>query len=267
MYQPFLVGKTALVTGGLGSIGEAICVELAKAGCSVAVNGRRETPSADVLERITKAAAVHHGQVMYACGDMKDRASMAAMVQSVHHAWGHIDILVNCAGVQHVAPAEELAVEDWCDIIDVNFNSIFHMTQLVLPLMRQRGWGRIVNISSILGLVGNANKAAYSASKHGVIGYTKSVALETATTEITCNAVCPGFVDTPLLRKEIVAMAHETYGGDVDKATRQIMTEMQPSLQFVACTAVGEAVVFLCSPAAKEMRGTCLSIDGAGSAR
>ncbi|KPA76607.1 putative mitochondrial NAD(P)-dependent oxidoreductase [Leptomonas pyrrhocoris] len=265
MYQPFLRGKTALVTGGLGSIGEAICIELAKVGCSVAVNGRQDTPTTAIMERI-KAAAPHHGKVIYAPADMKDRASMASMVKAVEAEFDRIDILVNCAGVQHVGLVDELPVEDWDDIIDVNLNSVFHMVQLVLPLMKQHKWGRIVNISSILGLVGNASKTAYSASKHAVIGLTKSVALETALMDITCNAVCPGFVDTPLLRKEIVKMADESYGGDVEKVTLQLMTEKQPSLQFVSPDAVGQAVVFLCSPAAKEMRGSALSIDGAGSA-
>jgi 3-hydroxybutyrate dehydrogenase len=267
MYQPFLVGKTALVTGGLGSIGEAICIELANVGCSVAVNGRHAEPSKDIMARINVAAAPHQAKVMYARADMRDRAAMAEMVKVVQAELGHIDILVNCAGVQHVGNVDELAVADWDDIIDVNLNSVFHMVQLVLPLMKQQHWGRIVNIASILGLVGNAGKAAYVASKHAVIGHTKSVALETALMDITCNAVCPGFVDTPLLRKEIVKMAEESYSGDVEKATLQLMTEMQPSLQFVSPTAVAQAVVFLCSPAAKEMRGASLSIDGGGSAR
>lgn len=267
MYQPFLTGKTALVTGALGSIGEAICVELASAGCSVAVNGRPAEPPAAVMDGVAAAAAPHGARVIYARADLKDRASMSSMVEAVTREFGHIDILVNCAGVQHVGLVDELAVEDWDDIIDVNLNAVFHMVRLVLPQMKEQKWGRIVNIASILGLVGNAGKAAYSASKHAVVGHTKSVALETALMDITCNAVCPGFVDTPLLRKEIVLMANESYGGDVEKATMQLMTEMQPSLQFVSATAVAQSVVFLCSPAAKEMRGVALSIDGGGSAR
>lgn len=267
MYQPFLIGKTALVTGALGSIGKAICVELATAGCSVAVNGRHTDPPSAVMDAVTAAGAPHHARVIYASANLKERASMAEMVTHVMAEFGRIDILVNCAGVQHVGLVDELAVEDWDDIIDVNLSAVFHMVRLVLPHMKTHGYGRIVNISSILGLVGNAGKAAYCASKHAVVGHTKSVALETATMDITCNAVCPGFVDTPLLRKEIVLMANEDYGGDVAKATLHLMTENQPSLQFVSATAVAQSVVFLSSPAAKEMRGSVLSIDGGGSAR
>lgn len=259
MYQPFLKGKVAIVTGGIGSIGEAICVELAKAGADVAVNGRRDAAPADAM----KAIAAPGTRTMYVKADMRKRAEMEAMVNHVLKEWGHIDILVNCAGVQHVAPVDELSPEFWNEIIDVNLSSVFHMTSLVIPAMKKQNWGRIVNISSVLGLVGNQNKGAYTASKHGVNGLTKCTALELATTPITCNAICPGYVDTPLLRKEIMALADEKFGGDFDKAVYQTMIEKQPSLKFVSCEAVGQCVVFLCSPAADEMRGSTITPDGA----
>ncbi|MCY1406686.1 D-beta-hydroxybutyrate dehydrogenase [compost metagenome] len=174
--------------------------------------------------------------------------------------FGGVDILVNNAGIQHVAPVEQFPVERWDAIIAINLSAVFHSTRLALPGMRERGWGRIVNIASVHGQVGSVGKAAYVAAKHGVIGLTKVVGLETATSNITCNAICPGWVLTPLVQKQIDDRAAS--GIDPQQAQHDLLAEKQPSRAFVTPAHLGELVLFLCSEAGSQVRGAAWNIDG-----
>jgi 3-hydroxybutyrate dehydrogenase len=172
-----------------------------------------------------------------------------------------VDILVNNAGIQHVAPVEEFPVDRWDAIIAINLSSTFHTTRLALPSMLSKGWGRIINVASAHGLVASAQKSAYVAAKHGVVGFTKSIALETATTGVTVNAICPGWVLTPLVQKQVDARAQQL-GLDNTQATRSLLAEKQPSLQFTTPEQLGELAVFLCSAAADNLRGAAINVDG-----
>ena len=182
------------------------------------------------------------------------------MIAYAEREFGGIDILVNNAGIQYVAPVEEFPVERWDSIIAINLSSVFHSTRLSLPGMRAKGWGRVINIASVHGLVGSVGKAAYVAAKHGVIGLTKVVALETATTQITCNAICPGWVLTPLVQKQIDDRA--ATGIDPQQAQHDLLAEKQPSLEFVTPPQLGELVLFLCSEGGSQVRGAAWNIDG-----
>jgi 3-hydroxybutyrate dehydrogenase len=192
---------------------------------------------------------------------MSKPAEIEAMVRYAQAEMGGVDILVNNAGIQHVAPIDEFPVDKWDAIIAINLTSAFHTTRLALPQMKQRGWGRIINIASVHGLVASVNKSAYIAAKHGLIGLTKTTALETATTGVTCNAICPGWVLTPLVQKQVDARAAAD-GVDDEEAKRRLLAEKQPSLQFTTPDQLGEVAMFLCTPAAANMRGMSLNIDG-----
>jgi 3-hydroxybutyrate dehydrogenase len=183
------------------------------------------------------------------------------MVKYAEMEMGGVDILVNNAGIQHVAPVDEFPVDRWDAVIAINLTSAFHTTRLVLPAMKVRRWGRIINIASAHGLVASANKSAYVAAKHGLVGLTKAVALETATTAITCNAICPGWVLTPLVQKQVDARAVQD-GVSNEEAKRRLLGEKQPSLQFTTPEQLGELAVFLCSPAANNIRGAAMNVDG-----
>ena len=191
---------------------------------------------------------------------MADAQQIAEMIAYVERTFGGPDILVNNAGIQHVAALEDFPVERWDAIIAINLSSVFHTSRLVLPGMRQRGWGRILNIASTHGLVASVGKSAYVASKHGVIGLTKSIALETATTPITCNAICPGWVLTPLVQRQIQARIEA--GASPDEARHDLLAEKQPSREFVTPEQLGELAVFLCSEAAAQVRGAAWNMDG-----
>jgi 3-hydroxybutyrate dehydrogenase len=191
---------------------------------------------------------------------MADAQQIAEMIAYVERTFGGPDILVNNAGIQHVAALEDFPVERWDAIIAINLSSVFHTSRLVLPGMRQRGWGRILNIASTHGLVASVGKSAYVASKHGVIGLTKSIALETATTSITCNAICPGWVLTPLVQRQIQARIEA--GASPDEARHDLLAEKQPSREFVTPEQLGELAVFLCSEAAAQVRGAAWNMDG-----
>jgi Dehydrogenases with different specificities (related to short-chain alcohol dehydrogenases) len=182
------------------------------------------------------------------------------MIAYVEREFGGLDILVNNAGIQHVAALEDFPVERWNAIIAINLSSVFHTTRLALPGMRQRGWGRILNIASTHGLVASAGKSAYVAAKHGVIGLTKTTALETATTAITCNAICPGWVLTPLVQQQIDARVRA--GATPEQARHDLLAEKQPSLDFVTADQLGELALFLCSEAAAQVRGAAWNMDG-----
>jgi 3-hydroxybutyrate dehydrogenase len=179
---------------------------------------------------------------------------------------GGVDILVNNAGIQHVAPIDEFPVERWDAVIAINLTSAFHTVRLALPGMKARGWGRIVNVASVHGLVASVNKSAYIAAKHGLVGLTKTVALETAATGITCNAICPGWVLTPLVQKQVDARAAAD-GVDGEEAKRRLLAEKQPSLQFTTTAQLGELAVFLCSAAADNIRGVAWQVDGGWTAQ
>jgi 3-hydroxybutyrate dehydrogenase len=252
-------GKTALVTGSTSGIGLGIALKLAEAGANMVLNGFGDAEAALAIVAATGAQVRHHP------ADVSKPDEIAAMIDYAEREFGGIDILVNNAGIQHVAPIEEFPAERWDAIIAINLSSVFHATRLALPSMRKRGWGRIVNVASVHGLVASAQKAAYVAAKHGVVGLTKVVALETAGTRITCNALCPGWVLTPLVQQQIDARAQAD--GDLDRARRELLAEKQPSLEFVTPEQLGELTLFLCSEAAAQVRGAAWNIDGGWAAQ
>ncbi|KQQ63630.1 MULTISPECIES: 3-hydroxybutyrate dehydrogenase [Pseudomonas] len=249
-----LHGKTALVTGSTSGIGLGIASVLAAHGANVVLNGFGDPTAALAEVRRHGTQVAHHG------ADVSDPAQLAELFEYVRASLGGVDILVNNAGIQHVEAVEAFPVERWDAIIAINLSSVFHGIRLALPGMRDKGWGRIVNIASVHGQVGSVGKSAYVAAKHGVIGLTKVVGLETATTQITCNAICPGFVLTPLVQKQIDDRAAK--GGDPAAAQRELLAEKQPSLEFVTPEHLGELVLFLCSEAGSQVRGAAWNIDG-----
>jgi 3-hydroxybutyrate dehydrogenase len=250
-----LKGKTALVTGSSSGIGLGIAQSLARQGANVMLNGFGDTAEA---QRGVAALGV---QVGYHGADMSKPAEIEAMVKACESRFGAVDILVNNAGIQHVAAVEDFPPERWDAIIAINLSSAFHTTRLALPGMKRRNWGRILNVASTHGLVASAQKSAYVASKHGIVGFTKSIALETATTGVTVNAICPGWVLTPLVQKQVDARAAEAGVGQ-EEAKRQLLAEKQPSLQFTTPEQLGGLAVFLCSPAADNVRGVAWNMDG-----
>nr|WP_319528224.1 3-hydroxybutyrate dehydrogenase [Pseudomonas laurentiana] len=247
-------GKTALVTGSTSGIGLGIAQVLAQAGANLILNGFGDASMAiaDVARHGTRVG--HHP------ADLSDVQQIEDLFAYAEREFGGVDILVNNAGIQHVAPVEAFPTERWDAIIALNLSAVFHSTRLALPGMRQRNWGRIINIASVHGQVGSVGKAAYVAAKHGVIGLTKVVGLETATTPITCNAICPGWVLTPLVQKQIDDRA--AGGLDPQQAQHDLLAEKQPSLAFVTPEHLGELVVFLCSDAGSQVRGAAWNIDG-----
>ncbi|WP_028240219.1 3-hydroxybutyrate dehydrogenase [Stutzerimonas azotifigens] len=249
-----LNGKSALVTGSTSGIGLGIARRLAEAGADVMLNGFGDPGPVLADLRRFGTRVEHHG------ADVSRPEQIAEMIEAAERAFGGLDILVNNAGIQHVAPVEAFPAERWDAIIAINLSSVYHAIRLALPGMRRRGWGRIVNVASVHGLVASAQKAAYVAAKHGVIGLTKVVALETATTAITCNALCPGWVLTPLVQQQIDARAQAD--GDLARARRELLSEKQPSLEFVTPEQLGELTLFLCSEAASQVRGAAWNVDG-----
>jgi len=249
-----LSGKTALVTGSTSGIGLGIALSLAKAGANLILNGFGDA------SKVIADVAQFGGKVGHHPADVSDPAQIGDMIAYAEREFGGIDILVNNAGIQHVAPVDEFPVERWDSIIAINLSSVFHSTRLSLPGMRAKGWGRVINIASVHGMVGSVGKAAYVAAKHGVIGLTKVVALETATTQVTCNAICPGWVLTPLVQKQIDDRA--ATGIDPQQAQHDLLAEKQPSLEFVTPPQLGELVLFLCSDAGSQVRGAAWNIDG-----
>jgi len=250
-----LKGKTALVTGSTSGIGLGIALSLARDGANIMLNGFGEYDSAK------RAVAECDVKVSYHGADMSKPAEIEAMVRACEQEFGALDILVNNAGIQHVAKVEDFPPERWDAIIAINLSSAFHTTRLAMPGMKQRNWGRILNVASTHGLVASAEKSAYVASKHGIVGFTKSIALETATTGITVNAICPGWVLTPLVQKQVDARASQAAISDAE-AKRQLLAEKQPSLQFTTPEQLGALAVFLCSPAGDNVRGVAWNVDG-----
>lgn len=248
-----LQGKTALVTGSTSGIGLGLAVKLAQAGAQLILNGFGDTEAA--RKRITDTGAHAPG---YHGADLSDVAQIEDMIRYAQQEYGGVDILINNAGIQHVAPLENFPVAKWDAIIAINLSSAFHTSRLALPQMRQRNWGRIINIASTHGLVASKEKSAYVAAKHGVIGLTKVVALETAQTDITCNAICPGWVLTPLVQQQI----DQRVANGEAQARENLLAEKQPSLQFVTPEQLGELALFLCSDAAAQVRGVAWNMDG-----
>jgi 3-hydroxybutyrate dehydrogenase len=258
------MGKSAIVTGSTSGIGLGIARALAASGRDVMLNGFGE-PSAIENERagIVKDFGV---KAAFHPADMTKPHAIADMVETATRQFGGVDILVNNAGIQHTARIEDFPIERWDAVIAINLSSSFHAIRAVIPQMRQRNWGRIINIASAHGLVASAAKVAYVSAKHGLVGLTKVVALETATTGITCNAICPGWVLTPLVEKQINARA-ERENIPVEQANLELLSEKQPSRQFVTPEQIGALAVFLCSEAADQIRGAALPIDGGWTAQ
>ena len=259
-----LKGKTALVTGSTSGIGLGLACRLAAQGANVVLNGFGdvEGPKAEVMA----AGRAHGVRVGYHGADMSKPAEIEAMVAHAAKEFGGVDILVNNAGIQHVANVEDFPVERWDAIIAINLSSAFHAMRLAIPAMRAKNWGRIINIASAHGLVASAGKSAYVAAKHGIVGLTKASALELATTGVTVNAICPGWVLTPLVQKQVDARAAKD-GVDNEEAKRRLLGEKQPSLQFTTPEQLGELAVFLCSAAADNVRGQAWAVDGGWTAQ
>jgi 3-hydroxybutyrate dehydrogenase len=258
-----LSGKVAVVTGSTSGIGLGIARGLAVAGASVVANGFGEPQQIQaMLQELRQAGAsdaIHHP------ADMQRPDEIAGLVQSAVERFGRLDILVNNAGIQHVSPVEHFPPERWDAVIAINLSAPFHAIKAALPQMRRSGWGRIVNIASAHGLVASRDKSAYVAAKHGVVGLTKVVALETAGSGITCNSICPAWVLTPLVQKQIDARA-AGLGGDQAAAIRQMM-QSQPSGEFVTPEQIAGVVLFLCSAAAQQITGAAIPIDGGWTAQ
>jgi 3-hydroxybutyrate dehydrogenase len=254
-----LKGKTAIVTGSTSGIGLGIATALAAEGCDLMLNGFGD-PGA--IEQQRARLAERHGvRVAYFPADMAKAAEIHELVAATARQFGGVDILVNNAGIQYVAPIVEFPEERWNAVIAVNLSAAFHASKAALPLMVARRWGRIINIASAHGLVASGEKAAYVAAKHGLVGLTKVAAIETANQGITCNAICPGWVLTPLVEQQIATRA-KTQGIPVDKAREDLVREKQPMLEYTTPEKIGAFVVFLCSEAASTITGAALSIDG-----
>jgi 3-hydroxybutyrate dehydrogenase len=255
-----LKGKTALVTGSTSGIGLGIARALAGEGANIVLNGFGDT------EGPRAAIAALGVQVAYHGADMSRPAEIEAMMAFAASTFGRVDILVNNAGIQHVARIENFPPERWDAIIAINLSSAFHATRLALPAMREANWGRIINLASVHGLVASAEKSAYVAAKHGLVGLTKVTALENATTGVTCNAICPGWVLTPLVQKQVDARA-ASQGVSNDEAIRLLLGEKEPSMQFTTPDELGALAVFLCSSAGNNVRGVAWNMDGGWAAQ
>lgn len=254
-----LQGKRAIITGSNSGIGLGIAEALAAAGADVVINSF--TDRAEDHAMAADLGKRHKVKAVYIAADMSDGDACRALIDGA----GGCDILVNNAGIQHVSPIETFPVDKWNAIIAINLTSAFHTTAAALPGMRTKGWGRIVNIASAHGLTASPFKSAYVAAKHGVVGLSKTVALETAGQGITCNAICPGYVLTPLVEAQIPDQM-KTHGMDRETVIREVMLDRQPSKQFATVEQLGGTTVFLCSAAADQITGTAISVDGGWTA-
>lgn len=254
-----LRGKRAIVTGSTSGIGLGVAEELARAGAEVVLNGSTERAEHHALaDRLATEFGV---AVRFLAADLSSGPACRDLIARA----GGCDILVNNAGIQHVAPIDEFPPEKWDQILAINLSSAFHTTAVALPDMRRKGWGRVINIASAHGLTASPFKAAYISAKHGMVGLSKTVALETAGQGITCNAICPGYVLTPLVEAQIPNQM-KVHGMDRDTVVREVMLARQPSKQFATSAQIGGTVVFLCSPAAEQITGTTISVDGGWTA-
>jgi 3-hydroxybutyrate dehydrogenase len=254
-----LKGKNAVVTGSTSGIGLAIARALAKDGANVVINGFGDAKAIETeRSTIEKEFGV---KAIYSPADMSKPAEIAAMIKTAETTLGSVDVLVNNAGIQHVAPIEQFPIEKWDAIIAINLSAAFHATRAAVPGMKARKWGRIVNTASAHGLVASGEKVAYVAAKHGLVGLTKVVAIETANHGITCNAICPGWVLTPLVEQQIVARAKAS-GKSVEAEKLAMLAEKQPMHAFTTPESIGALAVFLCGDAAATITGSAYSIDG-----
>jgi len=259
-----LAEKSALITGSTSGIGLAIARALAGAGCNITLNG---FGNADEIESLRCGIEEEYSVcAQYSAADMTKPAEIKIMVENALATFGGVDILVNNAGIQHVAPIDEFPIEKWDAIIAIDLSSAFHTTRAVLPAMKAKHWGRIINIASAHGLVASPFKSAYVAAKHGVVGLTKVIALEVAEQGITCNAICPGYVQTPLVEGQIEDTA-KARGISREAVMRDVLLAAQPSKQFVQPEQVASFVVYLASDAAASITGSTLTIDGGWTAQ
>ena len=259
-----LTGKVAVVTGSTSGIGLGIARALAAGGADLVINGFGE---AAAIEKLRQEIATTYGmRAAFSAADLSKPADATGLIEDATRKLGRVDVLVNNAGIQHVAPVHKFPVERWDAVIAINLTAVFLTTRAVLPQMLARDWGRIINIASVHGLVASEDKSAYVAAKHAVVGLTKVVALETATTGITCNAICPGWALTPLVQRQIdVLAARENV--DPEEAKVKLLGEKQPSLEFTTPEQLGALAVFLCSDAAAQLNGVALPVDGGWTAR
>lgn len=258
-----LQGKTAVVTGSTSGIGLGVAEEMARAGANVVLNSFTDTKADHDLA--ADLAARFGVKALYICADMSKGDACRALIEKTVLALGGCDILVNNAGIQFVAPIDEFPVEKWDQIIAINLTSAFHTTAAALPVMRAKGWGRIVNIASAHGLTASPFKSAYIAAKHGLVGLSKTTALECAGRSITCNAICPGYVLTPLIEAQIPEQM-QVHSMDRAQVIREVMLARQPSREFATTAQIGGTAVFLCSDHAAQITGTTLSVDGGWTA-
>ena len=254
-----LNGKTAIVTGSTSGIGLGIARTLAGDGADILLNGFGESPEIENLRR--QMSAEFDVKVAYCGADMTKASDIDRMIATANRELGKIDIVVNNAGIQHVAPVQGFPLDRWDAVIAINLTAPFLITRAVLPQMLERDWGRIINIGSVHAWVASLDKSAYVASKHGIMGFTKAVALETANSGVTCNAICPGWVLTPLVQKQIDALAERDHLSNED-ASIKLLGDKQPSQQFTSPEQLGALAVYLCSEAACNMRGVGLPVDG-----
>ena len=258
-----LDGRVAVVTGSTSGIGLGIASVLAEAGAMIVLNGRGDEAEVHNLRYVL--AARYDVAVRYDGADMGDADAVAAMMDRTAASFGPVDILVNNAGVQHVAPIDTFPTEKWDAIIAINLSAAFHATRAALPEMKRRGWGRIVNVASAHGLIGSAFKGAYVAAKHGVVGFTKVTALEVAEHGVTCNAVCPGYVWTPLVEKQVAAQAI-AHGLSEEDVVKKVFLADQPTRKFATVSEIAGTVAFLCGPFAGSITGTTIAVDGGWTA-
>ena len=260
--EDFLKGRNAVVTGSTSGIGLGIAHALAEAGANIVLNG---LGTAEENEPARTSVAQHGTEVLFSGANMMKPEGVAGLIDEAREKLGPIDIVVNNVGIQYVAPVEEFPVEKWDAIMALNLSAAFHMTRAVAGPMKERGWGRIINIASAHSMVASPYKSAYVAAKHGLVGFTKVIALELAEHGVTCNAISPGYVLTPLVEKQIPGTA-KARGITEDEVKRDVLLEAQPTKQFVTVEQVAETARFLCSDAAAQTTGANIAIDGGWTA-
>jgi 3-hydroxybutyrate dehydrogenase len=260
-----LKGKVAVITGATSGIGLGLAHAFAGAGCAIEMNGF--APSVTEIGELVDGLEQRYGvRVVHYPADLAHPSQCVGLIEDAQQRFGRMDILINNAGIQHVAPVESFPPEQWDAILAVNLSAAFHLTRCALPGMQRREYGRILNVASVHGLVGSVHKAAYVAAKHGLIGLTKVVALEYASSGVTCNAICPGWVHTALVQKQIDDRASRDQIS-TEEATRKLLGEKQPSGRFVSVEDVAALALFLCSPAASNITGASFPIDGGWTAQ